>query len=75
MAQPPVYGVDSRPNDGQVFEIKRSTGGSLLVGGDCPSPTLSSCWPIPAGVAKLVADLHALNDQQLADASCATFQR
>ena len=74
LAEAPLYGVDSRPVDGQVFEIKRSTGGSILVGGDCP-PTSSSCVPIPAAVAKLVADLRALNEQQLADPSCATFQR
>jgi hypothetical protein len=70
----PLYGVDSRPVDGQVFELKRSLGGSILVGGDCPA-TSSSCVPIPAGVAKLVADLRALDEQQLADPSCATFQR
>ncbi len=68
-AQPPLYGGDSRPVDGQVFEVKRSSGGSFLVGNDCP-PTSSSCRPIPAGVAKLVADLRALNEQQLADPSC-----
>jgi hypothetical protein len=73
LAQPPLYGTDSRPADGQVFEIKRSTGGSILVGGDCPA-TSSSCVPIPAGVAKLVADLRALNEQQLADPSCGTLR-
>ena len=66
---PPIYGNDARPVDGQVFEVKRSTGGSFLVGYDC-SPTSSSCRPIPPGIAKLVADLRALNEQQLADPNC-----
>jgi hypothetical protein len=70
---PPIYGVDSRPVDGSIFEVDRATGGSFLVGGDCP-PTSSSCRPIPAGVAKLVADLRALNDQQLADPACSTLR-
>jgi hypothetical protein len=75
-AEPPIYGVDSRPWDGAVFEVWRSTGGDFLVGEDCSSPQASStCSPIPAGVAKLVADLRALDDQQLADPTCAALQR
>jgi hypothetical protein len=73
MTPPPVYGVDTRPNDGSISEVKRASGGSILVGGDCPL-TSSSCRPIPPGVAKLVADLTALNEQQLADPSCGTLR-
>jgi len=69
MMSPPVYGVDTRPNDGSISEVKRASGGSLLVGGDCP-PASSSCRPIPPGVAKLVADLAALDAQQLKDPTC-----
>ena len=67
-ATPPIDGHDSRPADGQVFEIKRATGDSL-VGDPCP-PSSSSCRPIPAGVAKLADDLRTLMKQQLADPSC-----
>jgi len=74
-ATPPIYGRDSRPVDGQVFEIKRATGGTLFVGDECPSPTLSSCRPIPAGVAKLAADLRGLIEQQIADPSCSFAKR
>ena len=75
-AEPPIYGVDSRPVDGQVFQVRRSTGGAFLVGGDCPITSMaSSCSPIPAGVAKLVAALRALDDQQLANPSCGTLRR
>jgi len=64
-----VFGRDMRPVDGQVLEIKRASGGTLLVGDECPI-TFSSCQPIPAGIAKLAADLRALIQQQIADASC-----
>jgi hypothetical protein len=70
-ATPTLFGFDSRQLDGTVFEVQRSTGGSLLVGGDCGSD--SSCRPVPAGIAKLVADLRALNAQQLADPSCSAL--
>jgi len=67
---PPIYGVDSRPVDGSIFEVKLSSGGGFLVGADCP-PSSSSCRPVPPGIAKLVTDLQALNQQQLGDPSCA----
>jgi hypothetical protein len=72
---PPIYGRDSRPVDGQVFEIKRATGGTLFVGDECPSPILSSCRPIPPGVAKLAADLRGLIEQQIVDPSCSFAKR
>jgi hypothetical protein len=72
---PPIYGRDSRPADGQVFEIKRATGGTLFVGDECPSPILSSCRPIPPGIAKLADDLRTLIKQQTADPSCSFVRR
>jgi hypothetical protein len=48
-------------------------GGGFGVGVDCPSSAASTCTPIPAGVAKLVADLRALEAQQLADPSCSAL--
>jgi hypothetical protein len=72
----PIYGVDPRPVDGQVFRIARSSGGGFLVGGPCPPnvPT-SSCMPIPGGVSRLVSVLTALDEQQLADPACAALPR
>ena len=63
---PPLYGRDLRPNDGSIFALTASTGGGFLVGAACPATT-SSCIGIPAGIAKLVLDLRALDEQQLMD--------
>jgi len=38
-----VYGVDSRPVDGAVWSITRASGGNILVGSPCASPTMNSC--------------------------------
>jgi hypothetical protein len=67
---PPVYGRDTRPADGTVFELARADGRGLLVGSECPSPALSSCRPIPAGVKRLRDLLVALDAQQLATDAC-----
>lgn len=69
----PVLGYDSRPVDGQVFQFVRSDGVGLFVGSPCTSGAIQ-CTPIPAGVSKLVADLRALDTQQLKDASCAALR-
>ena len=66
---PPLYGVDMRPSDGTVFLFEPSAGDPFLVGSPCPV-TSSSCMPIPAGITKLVADLRALDQQQLKDPAC-----
>ena len=70
----PFYGVDARPSDGQAFAIERNVGGGFLVGGPCPAgASPSSCMPIPAGLSRLVSVLTALDQQQLADPSCAAL--
>ena len=69
----PVLGADSRPVDGQVFKFVRSDGVGFFVGSPCTAGSVQ-CVPIPAGVAKLVGDLRALDTQQLKDASCASLR-
>jgi hypothetical protein len=68
---PPVYGVDSRPVDGTVFEIARD-GKVIDVGSPCGGSS-SSCVPIPPGVAALVTVLHSLDTQELAKPGCAAL--
>jgi len=71
-ASPPTYGVDARPVDGSIFQFLRADGRGFLAGGPCPPTTSSStCLGVPNGVTKLVADLRALDQQQLQDPSCA----
>jgi hypothetical protein len=60
MPTSPLYGVDLRPVDGAILSITLASGGSVLVGSPCPSPTMSSCRPIPAGIQNLADDLMAL---------------
>jgi hypothetical protein len=60
----PVYGVDERPEDGQVWSITLAGAGvgagRIFVGGPCPSPVMSSCRPIPEGVRRLADALKSL---------------
>jgi hypothetical protein len=65
----PLFGVDSRPLDGQVFEIKLGKD-TITVGGPCP-PTSSSCTPIPPGVNTLAQLLRDIDEEQLNLAPCA----
>ena len=64
-----LFGVDSRPLDGQVFEIKvgKST---ITVGNACPPPS-SSCTPIPPGVNTLAQLLRDIDEEQLNLTPCA----
>ncbi|MCG5051737.1 MAG: hypothetical protein KA712_02145 [Myxococcales bacterium] len=66
---PPIYGRDTRPVDGTLFEFLRSDGRGFLVGADCPD-TSSSCQAIPAGIKQLRDRLRALDKAQLASAAC-----
>jgi hypothetical protein len=72
-ATPPLYGRDTRPVDGSVFQVLRADGHGFLVGSDCTAGD-TSCTPAPAGVALLVADLRALDAQQVMDPSCAQLR-
>src|SRR5262249_53765373 len=68
MSSPPTYGTDPRPVDGVIFQLLRADGHGFLAGGDCQGS--ATCQPVPPGVARLVSDLQALDQQQLADPSC-----
>ena len=67
-AAPVVYGVDSRPVDGQVWRFTVG-GASVDVGGPCAGA--SQCNPIPEGVQALMDLLTALTAQELARGECA----
>ncbi|MBC8133481.1 MAG: hypothetical protein H7X95_10920 [Deltaproteobacteria bacterium] len=69
-AQPPLFGHDTRPVDGVVFEFKTAAGRSLLVGNECG--TTADCRTIPAGVKQLRDRLIALDAQQLGEPACKT---
>ena len=71
-ATTPVFGVDSRPVDGTVFEITR-IGKSIDVGSDCGASSAPACVPIPPGVAALAVVLKALDTQELAKPACDAF--
>ena len=71
---PPLFGRDTRPVDGTVFEFARADGRGFLVGDDCASGT-AACRPIPAGVAQLRTRLLDLDRQQLATSDCQGFSQ
>lgn len=62
-----LFGLDTRPIDGPIFSFQR--GGAFLVGAPCNGAT--GCTEIPAAIEKLVADLRALDQQQLQSPACA----
>jgi hypothetical protein len=66
----PLFGTDPRPVDGTVYAIALDDGHKVLVGGQCASPTMSSCRYIFAGLARLTQDLQKLAAAMLADPVC-----
>jgi hypothetical protein len=66
----PFYGVDDRGGDGPASQITRDGGGGFLIGRPCPDASVGSCTPIPPGLSRLLSMLVALDQQQIADASC-----
>ena len=66
----PIYGVDQRPVDGSIWSIALASGGTIMVGAPCASPTMNSCWPIPAGVQRLTSDLQSLAAAMVAQSPC-----
>jgi hypothetical protein len=65
---PPLFGRDTRPVDGVVFEFKRADGRGFLVGEPCADP--GECRTIPVGIAQLKRRLLDLDRQQLAAPEC-----
>jgi hypothetical protein len=66
----PLFGTDSRPVDGTVYSIALDDGHTVLVGGQCAPPAMSSCRTIPAGLVRLTQDLQKLATAMLADPVC-----
>lgn len=66
-----LLGLDTRPIDGPIFSFQRGDGYGFLVGAPCNGAT--GCNEIPPAVAKLVADLRALDQQQLQSPACAAL--
>jgi hypothetical protein len=69
---PPLYGRDTRPVDGAVFQLLRADGRGFLAGSSCQTSE-PACAAIPAGVSRMVTLLRALDTQQLMDPSCAAL--
>jgi hypothetical protein len=70
LADGTLYGSDPRPADGTVYSIALDDGRTLLVGGQCASPAMSSCRTIPAGLVRLTEDLMSLAAAMAADPAC-----
>jgi hypothetical protein len=66
---PLLFGLDTRPVDGPIFSFQRGDGHGFLVGAPCNGA--SGCTEISPPIAKLVADLRALDQQQLQASACA----
>jgi hypothetical protein len=65
---PVLFGRDTRPSDGQVFQI--TVGGKLVeIGLECTAST-PSCTAIPAGVRAAMQLLQRLDSQQLDISPC-----
>ncbi len=72
---PLIFGRDNRPVDSPIFRFSRGDGREFFVGGPCMTTgSATSCKDIPAGIARLVTELLALDQQQLADPSCAALR-
>jgi hypothetical protein len=70
--QVPFYGQDQRGADGPAFKFGRvDDAASFLVGAPCPAASAGPCTPIPPGLTRLLSLMFALNQQQVADPSCA----
>lgn len=65
-----LYGVDTRPVDGQLFFIERD-GRFLYVGAPCRTGSGAACVNAPAGVQRLVDVLNALQEQESRRPVCA----
>ena len=70
---PLIFGRDGRAFDAPIFRFSRG-GPAVLRRRTCPMGSATSCTGIPAGIARLVTQLRALDEQQLADPSCAALR-
>jgi hypothetical protein len=70
-ATPSWFGIDPGEGDGPAFGFSRAAGGFFHVGAPCNGAP--GCKEPPPAIAKLVADLRALDEQELASPSCAVL--
>ena len=68
---PVLFGVDTRPAGTPLTFLHRSDGGELLVGAPCAGS--SGCTEISDGVTHFLADLAALDKQELAMLGCSPW--
>lgn len=66
----PLFGTDLRPVDGTIYSIALDDGRTILVGGQCASPAMSSCRYIPTGLLRLTQDLQKLASTMVSDSAC-----
>jgi hypothetical protein len=66
----PLFGTDLRPVDGTIYSIALDDGHTILVGGQCASPAMSSCRYIPTGLLRLTQDLQKLAATMVSDSVC-----
>ena len=66
-AAPVLYGIDSRPYDGQIFRVNV---GPDSIGVGEPCGTEPSCEPVPEGVQALVDLLSALTMAEISEEPC-----
>jgi hypothetical protein len=68
---PRSYGQINIAGDAPAFEFQRTNGDTFLIAmEDCSAPS-AQCTPIPPALSRLLTLIRALNQQQLADPSCA----
>jgi hypothetical protein len=71
---PRLYGVDTRPFDGQVFAMDLN-GAQVVVGEPCRTTMTMGCAEIPVGIQRFVDVLRALRDQELLRTACMSFRK
>jgi hypothetical protein len=65
----PVFGLDARSADGNIFVVTRPDGASVGIGATCTG----CAQPLPPGLQALGSVLERLSAQQLADPACAVL--
>lgn len=68
-SSPVFFGADTRGTDGNAFKFSRSDGHGFLVGDGVCSSTDKNC-AVPPAIARLKADLQALDGELIASPEC-----
>lgn len=70
---PPFYGPNTLGTDGNAFRFLRDDGHGFYVGLDTSCAGATTCVPIPAAIARLKADLQALDSGLITSPECAAL--